>query len=47
MEKINKDKHELLQREECHRHYYGKCTGECFEWDLEGDTVYRSGQINA
>lgn len=45
MEKINKDKHELLQREECHRIIMESAQESIFEWDLEDDTVYRSGKI--
>ena len=45
MEKINKDKHELLQRDECHRIIMESAQESIFEWDLEGDTVYRSGKI--
>lgn len=43
MEKINKDKHELLQREECHRIIMESAQESIFEWtSLEGDMVYRS-----
>ena len=45
MEKINRDKHELLQREECHRIIMESAQESIFEWDLEEDTVYRSGKI--